>query len=351
MTMYNKTLLPVFLLLFCTNAFAQNKVIFEVTLSDAKVEHSLYNSINLEDSRTNVAGLGYVQTGVYNKVTKVTPPAPFSAEIKRILASLLGTDAGNSELLLQLRQFSFAELTNAIGEYGYCTVKAEMYAKKGTGYLKINSLDTLVQLRSSIDVTNPILRSGSMLLTVFIQASLTMLPATDARIYTYNDVMHIDSIEKKALPLYNTSSYTDGLYLTYQSFKTQLPDKQGITIENDYVYPGFVKAPDEKGKLRDVKLKKTYAIVYKGTPYIVTAFGFYPLKKVKNEFTFTGMAKTPPSAASLIIVNGMFGTTGTSASSGNESTYEMMIDHQNGSIIKLKELPAVKATSTNDGWD
>ncbi|MEO7212467.1 hypothetical protein [Mucilaginibacter sp.] len=350
--MYKKTISPILLVLFCANAYAQNKVNFEIALSETKTSHSLYNSIDLADTRTDTNNFGYVQTGVYNKVTTVIPHNPFSAEIKRVLASLVSADAGNGELLLQLRQFSFAELTGVLGEYGYCTVKAEMYVKNGTGYQKTTSLDTLVQLRSSIDVTNPLLRSGSRLLTAFIQANLTLPAANDARVYTYNEVVHIDSIEKKALPLYNAGTYTNGLYLTYQSFKNQLPDKRGLTTENDYVHPGFVKIADEKGKLRDVKLKKTYAIVYKGMPYIATEFGFYPLTKINNEFTFTGMAKTPPSIATLIVVNGMFGATGTLANSGDEDTFEMKIDHQNGSLIKLKVIPKPKTTgSGNDGWD
>nr|WP_294944400.1 hypothetical protein [uncultured Mucilaginibacter sp.] len=340
-----------FFLLFCTGAVAQNTINFEFSPSETRISNSLYNTINVIDTRGDTRNWGYVQTGVHNYVTTVVHHEPISTEIKQVFASLISTDAGNSELLLQIRQLSFAEVTSVTGEYGYCTVKVEMYVKNGDRYQQLNSLDTLIRMRSSIDVTNSLLRSGSRQLTAFIQASLLSRPANGARVYTYNDIAHIDSIEKKAITLYNTTAYTNGLYLTYQSFKNQVPDKQGIIIENDYVYPGFVKAPDEKEKLKDVKLKKTYAIVYKGTPYIVTEFGFYPLTKINNEFMFTGMAKTPPSTATLKIVNGMFGGTGTLATSGNEGIFEIMIDHQNGLLIKLKEIPQPKTESKGDSWD
>jgi hypothetical protein len=352
--MYKQILLPTLLLSFCLNAFAQNRVNFEITLSDTRVSHSLYNAINLADTRADTSNFGFVQTGAFNRNGLVVPAAPFASELKRIMASLIDADAQNGELLLQLRQFSFAETTGALGEHGYCAIKAEMYAKKGTAYQKINSIDTLIHLRSSIDVTNKTLRAGSQQLTAFIQSSLVIAPANDAMMYSYNDIAHIDSIEKRALKVYNTAIYTDGLYLTYNSFKNQIPDKRGVTIVNDYVFEGNVQAPDDKGKLKDVKLKKTYAIVYKGAPYIATGYGFYPLTKVKDEFTFTGMAKTPPNPTSVALAGAAFGLIGALAvGSGDEGTYEMRIDHQNGSIIKLKEIPAPKAvgTSRNDGWD
>ncbi|MBD1362210.1 hypothetical protein IDJ77_00180 [Mucilaginibacter sp. ZT4R22] len=352
--MYRRKLLPTFLVFFCVNTYAQNKVNFEITLSETKTSHSLYNSIDLADTRTDTNSFGFVQTGAFNRNGKVVLQAPFAAELKRILGSLVDSAASNGELLLQVRQFNFAETTGALGEHGYCAIKAEMYAKKGTAYQKINAIDTLIHLRSSIDVTNKTLRAGSQQLTAFIQSSLVIAPANDVVMYNYNDIAHIDSVEKRALKVYNTTTYADGLYLTYNSFKKQVPDKGGVTVANDYLFEGNVKAPDDKGKLRDVKLKKTYAIVYKGAPYIATAYGFYPLAKVNDEFIFTGMAKTPPNPTSVMVASAAFGLLGALAVSvGDEGTYEMKIDHQNGSIIKLKEIPAPKATGTsrNDGWD
>lgn len=340
------------LLMLATSAFAQNLVKFEITLADSAVSNSLYNSINVIDTRADRYSFGYVQTGAFNRIGKVVIEHDLNLSVKQILTSLLGPNSSSGELLLQLRQFDFAEVTGTLGEFGYCTIKADMYSRGGTGYKKINSLDTIIRLRSSLDVSNAILRSGSRQLTSFIKGSLFKKPISDGRLYSNDDIMHIDSIEKRDIVLYNTISYTNGLYLTYQSFKNQVPDKQGLTVENDYVYPGYVKSPDEKGKFKDVKLKKTYAIVYKGTPYIVTEFGFYPLRKVNNDFTFTGMAKTPPSAASLMMVSAMFGTVGAlAASSGNEGTFEMRIDHQNGGIVKIREVATPTTVSKGDSWD
>jgi hypothetical protein len=352
--MFNKFFFSVFLLLVCTNSFAQNKVNFEIILSDNKVTHSLYNSITLADARADTSSFGIVQTGVLNRNGWVVSEKPFSDELKRILSSLTDTTAAKGELLLQLRRLNFAEVTGAIGENGYCAFRAEMYAMKGNAFYKINSIDTLLHLRSSIDVTNKTLRSGSLELTAFIRSSLLLAPANDAVAYTANDIAHIDSVEKATLKLYTTSVYTDGLYLTYQSFKNQVPDVKILSIPNDYIYPGNVMAPNEKGKLKEVKLKKTYAIVYKGVPYIATEYGFYLLTKQHLDFTFTGIAKTPPTASSVMISSALFGILGAmAASAGDEGTYEMKIDHKNGSAIKLREIPAPKATGTsrNDGWD
>ncbi|RWY54105.1 hypothetical protein [Mucilaginibacter gilvus] len=262
--MYKKTISPILLVLFCANAYAQKNVNFEFTLSEAKISHSLYNSIILADTRADTSSFGIVQTGAFNRNGKVISQDPFLAEVKLILGSLVDSTANNGELLLQVRQFNFLEITGAFGENGYCAIKAEMYTRNGAAYQKINSIDTLIHLRSSLDVTNKILRAGSQQLTAFIKSSLIIAPRTDALVYTYNDVTHIDSVEKRAIKVYNTGAYADGLYLTYRSFKDQVPDKE-IRVVNDYLFEGNVKSPDEKGKLRDVKLKKTYAVVYKGS--------------------------------------------------------------------------------------
>ncbi|RWY54104.1 hypothetical protein [Mucilaginibacter gilvus] len=73
---------------------------------------------------------------------------------------------------------------------------------------------------------------------------------------------------------------------------------------------------------------------------------------MKDEFIFTGMAKTPANTAGVIVAGAMFGVLGTvMAGAGDDGTYEMKIDHQNGSIIKLKEIPQPKVESKGDSWD
>ncbi|MFA6083062.1 hypothetical protein [Mucilaginibacter sp.] len=339
------------LLLFCSiGVSAQHKVFFETRLSKTKVKNSLYNSIKLLDSRADTS-LGFVQTGVLNRKAKVVTKQSLAKEVSNIFSSLIDTNAANGEMLLHLRQFSFAELTAGMSESGYCAFQADLYTQKQDQYQLIGSIDTLFHLRSSIDVTNALLRTGSDTLTGFIQDHLLKQP-TGKIALSYSDLLHIDSIEKLSIKVYNTTTYVDGLYLSYNSFKNQTPDQE-IIVTNPYLYPGNVKALNEKGKLKDVKLNKTYAVVYKGSPYIVTQYGFYPLKKENNEFLFTGQAKVSANTGTVIAASAMFGILGALITNGgDDATFEMKIDHRNGTLIKLKEIIEVKKASTYnpDSW-
>ncbi|TFF36725.1 hypothetical protein [Mucilaginibacter psychrotolerans] len=347
-----KTILAIAFTLSLSNIFAQSKVDFKPTLSPTKVEHSLYSLIALIDARSDIRHLGVVHTGISNASSMVVSPNTLSTDVQNIFNSLIGTDADHAKLFLYLRQFNYAEITGGVNEAGYCVIKAEMFARTNHYIENINTLDTLIYLNSKLDVTNRLLRTGSEIFTAFIRSTLLLAPVSGGRVYTDRDLAHIDSIEKIPLKLYNTNTYTNGVYLSYKAFKNQLPDKE-ITVLGNHVIEGNVQAPDEKGKLRDVKLKKIYAIVYNGTPYIATDYGFYPLTKVNGEFKFTGIAYAHTNPVDLIVDSTVTGVASNLAIGfGNELTYEMMIDHQNGHFIKLKEIPQPKTTGGgNDGWD
>ncbi|AMR32688.1 hypothetical protein A0256_15295 [Mucilaginibacter sp. PAMC 26640] len=344
-----KILISTLLLLSFIRVNAQHKVYFEPKLSAAKTPHSLYNSITLLDSRPDTS-FGFVKTGAFNRTAAVFTKHPLKKELTSVFSSLTDADVATNGLLLHLRQFSFAELTRGMSEIGYCTFRADLYAQKLDKFQRVASIDTVFTLRSSIDVTNGLLEKGRDTLTGFIQSNLLRQPA-DTVMYSYNDVAKMDSIEKRKITVYTTSVYNDGLYLNFQSFKAQIPDK-AITVTSAYPYAGNVKALDDKGKLRDIKLNKTYALVYKGEPYVVTSFGLYLLKKVNDDFFFTGKAKVTASTGTMI-VSSMFGLLGGLLTSGSdEATFDMKIDHKNGALIKLKEIAEKPAPeSKGDAWD
>ncbi|MBD1391871.1 hypothetical protein [Mucilaginibacter glaciei] len=341
----------ILVLVTATKLSAQHKAYFEPSLAKTKTKNSLYNSIKLIDSRTDTT-LGFVQTGAFNRRAVVVTKQPLENILSSIFYSAVDSDAGSGKLLLHLRQFNFAELTAGMSESGYLAFQADLYSQINDQFKLIGAIDTLFQLRSSIDVTNPLLKKGSDTLAGFIQSHLTKNTVNELT-YSYSDVVHIDSIEKKSIKLYNTKTYTDGLYLTYKSFKDQKADKD-LTVSGAYLYPGNVKALDENGKLKEVKLNKSYAVVYKGEPYIVTSYGFYPLQKnSNNDFTFTGKARVSAGAGTMI-ASSMFGVLGALITSGgDDATFLMKIDHRNGSIIRLKEIVEAKPISVPskvDSW-
>jgi hypothetical protein len=119
----------------------------------------------------------------------------------------------------------------------------------------------------------------------------------------------------------------------------QKPDKQFIINGSD-LNMFEIKAIDDKGKAQKVKKQNVYAVVFHGEPYIATRFEYYPLKKVNNDFLFTGKANVSVNTADVIAASAFLGIIGgLIASDGAVATYEMKIDHVNGAFIKLKEIP------------
>jgi hypothetical protein len=279
--------------------------------------------------------MGIVQLGVFNTKAKVISSIPLSTQFTNILNALIDNSAKKGELLLQLRQFNFAEITGAMSEKGYCYLKAELYSKEDDFYKKISSIDTVILVKS-MDVTKPLFRNGSKIITDFISNNL-IKNATDLNYYTMNNIVNIDSIEKKKLNVYCTSTYSDGLYFTFNSFTKQKPDKQ-ITVEMKGEKISQVKTIDEKGNSDKIRTKDIYAIVYKGKPYISSEYGYFPLIFRNDDFYFIGKSKETANSGEVIAAGMFFGIIGSLVASNNNAIFEMKIDHTNGGFIRIKEI-------------
>jgi hypothetical protein len=332
----NKIFVTHLLLLTCTALFSQNRTEdFEITLPEKKVENSLYKTIQFIDSRYDTAHMGIVQLGAFNKKAKVVPKIPFAIQLAGVMNALTDATAKDGELLFQLRQFNFAELTGAMSEKGYCYLRAWLYSHKNGQYQVIASIDTVILIKA-MDVTRALFRNGSKTITNFIADNL-LREATGSQHYSLNDIMRIDSIEKRNIPLYTTPVLKEGLYETYRSFFDQIPDRQ-ITAELKEGKPASVKAINKDGKAEKVKAKDIYAIVYQGKPYIATDYGYYPLQKLNDDFYFTGKAEVNAKAGDVIAAGFFFGIIGGLIASDAEATFEMKIDHINGGFIRLREI-------------
>ena len=334
--MYRRILIYVTFLLIGNNLSAQNTKDFAITIPAEKVQHSFYNSITVLDSRPDTTNFGIVQIGFFNKDANVVPKKPLAAQLSNLINVVTDASANKGELLLQLRRFSFAEITHGTSEKGYCYFNAILYSKTADHYQELSSIDTLIVLHSSIDVTHAILKAGSDTLSAFVVSSLLSKPAGPA--YSYNDLVKIDSIEKSKTKLYNTTAYVDGLYKTYHSFKDQLPDGQFVLDVED-LNMAQIQVKEPNGKLRKVKPKNIYALVYKGKPYVVSENTYYPLVKVNGDFTFTGKAAVSANTTGAVTAQVLFGMIGGLLVSNPNATFDIKIDHLNGGFIKLREIP------------
>ncbi len=331
-----------FALLICSasiNLNAQNHSReFEISLPETKVANSLYNKISFLDSRDDTTQMGIIQTGAFNRKTNVIVKKPFAAQLNNLMTSLIDNSAKGGELLFQLRQLSFAEITGAVSEKGYSFFRAMLYKKVADRYSLLSFIDTAVILKSSWDVTRGIFRSGSKLVSSFVTDNLLQTPAPTASEITFSDVLKIDSIEKAAIKIYTDTAWQDGIYLTWNSFKQQLADN---TVAEAVVKNGELKSlkiNGDNGKPEKVKSKNIYAVVYKGLPFIATDYGYYPLEKSNGELFFTGKAKVTANAGDVIAAGIFFGIIGSLLASDATSSFDMKIDHLSGGFIRLREI-------------
>lgn len=311
---------------------------FAVSLPTAKVPNSLYKTLRLVDVRTNPQNLGIVQLGAFNRKARVVTETPLSGQLSQVMAALTDSTAQEGELFLLLRQLSFAEVTGAMSERGYCQFRAVLFAKKGESFQKLDAVDTVVVIKA-MDVTKATLRQGGQLLTNLLAANLTKEPDGSA-VYSSTEVIHFDAVEKKSLPLYSTVAYKDGLYTTFEAFKMLQPDETAFEAEfgRDSTLTA-VKTQNEKGKWNKTSRKGLYAVVFRGQPYIVTEYGFYPLVKREDDFYFTGKAKVSANSSDVMMASLFFGVIGgLIASSPGTAAFEMKLDHLSGGFERLKEV-------------
>jgi hypothetical protein len=310
---------------------------FELTMPETKISQSLYNSIGYIDSRFDTAHFGIVQLGAFNRKVQVVPEVPFAAQVQAVMAAMIDSTAKDGKLLLQLRQFNFAEITGAFSEKGYFYLRADLYAASGQQYQKLAAVDTVVLVKT-LDVTKALLRNGSKAITDFIAASLLTAPPTAAA-YSLEDIVKIDSIEKTTIPAYTASQHTDGVYYTYDEFKNQRPGKKEIAVElNQSKKISSLKTIDADGKKTKVKSKDVYSVVHNGQLFVATGYGYYPVDKSGNDFYFTGKAKVTANTGDVIAASFFFGVLGGLIASNADATFIMKIDHINGGFIRIREV-------------
>ena len=337
--MYKSALFLILLSLSVHQGISQNKTEdFVITLPETKVPNSLYNKISFLDSRYDTSHFGIVQLGAFNRKARVLPETPFGKQLSNLLTALTDGSAKDGEILLQLRQFSFAEITGATSEKGYCYMRADLYSKTNDQYQKLGMVDTVILVKA-MDVTRALFRRGSKTITDFLAEFITKTPL-DQTYYSFNDVQNIDAIEKRKITLYSVATLSDGVYDSYKSFMNQMPDRKAeVVIKNDKIES--VKSLSGDGKMEKIKAKDIYAVVHDGKPFIATEYGYYPLQKTGGDFFFTGKAKVNPNVGDVIAAQFFFGIIGGLIASDASSTFEMKLDHINGGFMRLREIKEI----------
>ncbi len=318
-----------------TRVAAQQPVrYFALTPPRQKVSGSLYRHIEFMDTRPDTTLIGPIQIGALNNIdARLVFRTPNPLQCQQLIDSLVDSTAKDGTLLLQIRDLSFVEPIRV----RYVFVKATLYARTGTGYRKLSTLDR-TDVLDGFEVAPTVNKLVNKQLDGWIAAALPRAP-TDPTVYSLREVARMDSIDVCSLPLYTSGSFVDGIYKRYSSFSKQTPDVQGIIKAKKDGTISSVHILDDSMRKVNLRPKEVYAIVYKGKPYVATEYGFYPLERVRDNFFFTGDIRVGATAGDIFFGYVFTGLVGVFvASRGYEEKYDLLIDPLTGSFVHLRRI-------------
>ena len=330
------------LLLICSLVFSQNRTEdFQVILPETKVANSLYKTIKLIDARTDSTNLGIVQKGVFNAKARVVPTVPLAKQIQSVLDATNGANAENGEMVLYLKQLSFAEITGMVSEKGYCYFQAFLFGKNADdSYSPLDKIDEVI-VHSSMDVTKATMKKGSELISQFIAKNVNK--KGDASVnYTFEGLKKFDQIEKNKYPLYANDELKNGLYSTFENFRNQTPNEEiysSVKFGSDS--KKIIKIySDKNGKEKEMPKENYFALVDKGTAYIFSDLdnSFIPMERRENDFYYIAKAKTNAKTGNVVLASAFFGIIGGLIASDASANFEMKLDYLNGGPIPIKEV-------------
>lgn len=319
------------------NIFGQNLTEeFKLDMPEAKVK-SVYSKITVVDARKDTTNIGIIQKGAFNRKAFLKASIPLKNQIQEVFKNMITTDSmSTNELVFNLRDYKFAEVTQAFKETGYCYLRADLFVKKENGYQKIDSVDAVYEV-NAMDVTKKNIRNGSNKLIDFIASNIKWVKSGPN--FTFDDILNIISIEKRKIPVYNTTTYTEGIYKTYKEFKMMMPSESQFAVTfNKKGKISKLERIGMDGSKYEVHPGEIYSIVYQGKIYITSPYGFFPAEFKDDDFYFQGKAKATASTGSVVMASAFFGIIGGLLASDASAQFEMKIDHLNGANIQIRQV-------------
>lgn len=240
------------------------------------VQNSLYNSISFLNSK------GFSQS--YPTDFEIND-SQFSMDITNAVNQMIDRTAQYRNVLFQLRDLSFY----IDGFEGKSHVRATLYESTETGFLKIGTLDTDIEVQSGKNLLAILKANTSAAIIDFISQNLTNRPINNVA-YSLEDIQNIDNIEKISISLYDTntyySGYKEGIYYTFDSFIQQQPIKANLEGKYKKEKLTEVKYKDQDNKFKKISPDKVYAVVLDNIAYIAYNNKYYRMYLDNGDLCF-----------------------------------------------------------------
>lgn len=245
------------LLLIClASAFAQQSKQLHLTIPQENkiISNSLYNKISVLDSRIN-----------QNRYQFTINEQSFTKELALFLELSTDQSAHNGTLLLQIRDLSF--YTNNLK--GESNIRVTLYSVLNSQYYLIGTLDTEIRINAEKNTSEQLQNAVSKTILWFVSDKLAQ-PYIDNVPYSWEDINHIDHIERDATALYNNKQeLVNGIYYSFKDIVTQTPNEAQMELKFKKDQLNEVKIKDQTdGKYKKVKPEQIYAVIADEQVYI-----------------------------------------------------------------------------------
>jgi hypothetical protein len=323
-------------------AQGQKKANFDMRLEGQPkpVPGALYSRVEFIDCRADTNNMGFVQGGFASDVWNVYSDPWLSDQMQEYVQAV-NTGSGHDTILFQLRKLRFWVLSN-FREHGIAVIRANAYAVKSGAYRFLGTVDSVYSVKKKGYTYKALFKHAGQIFRDYID-NMIVAKGADSALLTYNSMLHIDSIEKLRIPVYNTTTLTDGLYYSYKSFATQTPEIPEFKTKFKDTILKQIKiqmGPDEEV----VKPGQLFVAVHKGKIWVDTELGYYQVRKIGNDFQFTGTIKKSSNGFATNMAGLMFGFVGVliTEMAGGRDTITQRIDHVTGDFEPVTEIAKTK---------
>jgi hypothetical protein len=334
--------LTCYLTCLCTTMYAQGK--FLVLDASCHSSEGPTDAILTIDNRQENQIMGFVHTGITNQTKEVMHAGNL---IDSLVPFFNGVNP-DGKLVVMLNEFNLWEYRDG-GEVGRFKLSLRIFKQVNDQFVEFMTHDSLYSVKG-FDVTNKLLTSVSRNFCAVSDAAREEYIRTKDSvlhpIYSFKQLMVLDSLEKYDLPAFRDEQIREGIYANYQEFKANRPG-DASEIESDARNPKSVKiyrvAKNDK-RVR-VKNEKIYAVCDGSKIFKSLSTGFYEMKRDGNDFyyvrpaTVSTQANMGPVIAGGILggaiggaIAGMVYSHG--ANSGPLVLYK--INHRRGNAIPLR---------------
>lgn len=316
--------------------YGQNLIEDFVLTSPEQKVLSKYSKLVVLDSRKDTTNMGIIQKGAFNRKALLKPSISLKKQVEKLFKDLIDNNSQSGELLLNIREFKFAEVTESFSETGYCYMRADMFIKNDSIYNKVDFIDNVFEV-NAMDVTKKNIKNGTQKLIEFISSNLSSIKTGES--FSYDDILNIEFIEKRKIPVYNTKSYTNGVYMTFENFSKMSPSATDILVSKNKkgVITGLVWNRKDGVKI-DLNPDEIFAVVNEGKIYVNSRDKFIPVEFKDDDFYFIGRAKITAKGGNVVLASAFFGILGGLIASDASADFLMKIDHLNGASVQIKQI-------------